>query len=84
MYNNLYQQIFGPLDKGACLYFYALTFFFFFLLILTLFTELIYFYKHYKSLNSTMFTKGVLIVCNLFLAYFVNRLMYTMCVKSLM
>jgi hypothetical protein len=26
---------------------------------------------------------GILILCNIFLAYFVNRLFYTMCSKSL-
>jgi hypothetical protein len=30
-----------------------------------------------------MITSGVIILFNIFLAYFVNRLLYTMCNKSL-
>ena len=41
-------------------------------------------FKNYKALNYTLFWKGLLITTNIFLAYFVNRLMYTMCTKSLM
>lgn len=82
--SSLYQKFFGPLDKSACLYFYLLTFFFFGLLVITLLSELMFVVKNYKSLNLNMFTKGVLIFTNIFIAYFVNRLMYTMCVKSLL
>jgi len=82
--SNFFQTFFGPLDKNACVYFFILTFFFFIVLVITLITELIFLVKHYKSLNVKMFTQGILISANIFLAYFVNRLMYTMCMKSLM
>ena len=77
-------SLFGPLDKNACLYFFIITCFFFIVLVLTLIGELLYIVKHYKTLNMKMFTSGILIWVNIFLAYFVNRLMYTMCMKSLM
>jgi len=82
--SSLFQTFFGPLDKNACVYFFILTFFFFLVLVLTLISELFFLVKHYKSLNLKMFTSGILILANIFLAYFVNRLMYTMCMKSLM
>ena len=82
--SSLYQTFFGPLDKSACIYYFLLTLFFLILLIIALISELLYFVKHYKSLNVNMFTKGILILSNIFLAYFVNRLMYTICNKSLM
>jgi len=82
--SSLYQTFFGPLDKSACIYYFLLTLFFLILLIIALISELLYFVKHYKSLNVNMFTKGILIISNIFLAYFVNRLMYTICTKSLM
>lgn len=82
--SSLYQTFFGPLDKSSCLYFLILSFFFFTVLIFVLIKEIIYIFKHYKSLNYMMFFKGLLVTTNIFLAYFVNRLMYTMCTKSLM
>ena len=81
--SGLYQTFFGPLDKSACFYFYFLSLLFFVILIFVLLKEIIYVFKNYKSLNYMMFFKGVLVLCNIFLAYFVNRLMYTMCTKSL-
>jgi len=82
--SSLYQTFFGPLDKNSCLYFYILSLFFFIVLIFVLIKEIIYVLKNFKSLNYMMFFKGLLVTTNIFLAYFVNRLMYTMCTKSLM
>ena len=81
--SGLYETFFGPLDKSACFYFYFLSLLFFVILIFVLLKEIIYVFKHYNSLNYMMFFKGLLILSNIFLAYFVNRLMYTMCSKSL-
>ena len=81
---GLFQFFFGPLDKSACFYFYFLSVFFFVVLIFILFKEVMYVFKNYKSINYMMVFKGVLIFTNIFLAYFVNRLLYTMCTKSLM
>jgi hypothetical protein len=39
--------------------------------------------KRYKELDFRVFTSGVLLLFNSFIAYFVNRLLYTMCTKSL-
>jgi hypothetical protein len=82
--SDLYQTFFGPLDKTACLYFYFLSLFFFVVLIIVLIKEIIYVFKHYKSIDYIIFWKGLLVTTNIFLAYFVNRLMYSMCNNSLM
>ena len=82
--SSFYQTFFGPLDKSSCLYFFILSLFFFIVLIFVLIKEFFYVLKNYKTFNYTMFWKGLLITTNIFLAYFVNRLMYTMCTKSLM
>ncbi len=74
---------FGPLDKGACIYFLFLTMFFFALLVIALFTELLFVIKNFKQLNFRIFSNGVLLLFNIFVVYFVNRLLYTMCSKSL-
>ena len=83
MYNSLMNTFFGPLSKDSCLYFYILTVFCFITLVLVLLTELYFIIMHYNKFNLKVFQHGVFISCNVFLAYFVNRLFYTMCAKSL-
>ena len=74
---------FGPLNKNACVYFLIISVIFFVALILVLFSELLYIVQHFRTLNLRMITNGVLILFNIFIAYFVNRLLYNMCTKSL-
>jgi len=74
---------FGPLDKQSCIYFLLLSMIFFAVLTFTIIGEALYIFKNYKDLNFRVFTSGVLLLFNSFIAYFVNRLLYTMCSKSL-
>ena len=74
---------FGPLDKKYCMYYFLLTIIFFILLVLAIGAEIIFLFKRYKQLNSKTLISGLLLLFNAFLAYFVNRLLYTMCSKSL-
>ncbi len=81
--SDFMSSYFGPLDKQSCLYFLLLSMLFFALLIFTIIGEILYVIQNYKELNFRVFTSGVLLLFNSFLAYFVNRLLYTMCSKSL-
>ena len=74
---------FGPLDKSACVYFFILTVFFFLGLVFVLFYELYFIITNFKNLNFRVFTNTILVFFNLFVAYFINRLFYSMCTKSL-
>ena len=74
---------FGPLDKQSCIYFLFLSMLFFAILIFTIIAEALFIIKRYKELDFRVFTSGVLLLFNVFIAYFVNRLLYTMCSKSL-
>jgi nitrate reductase NapE component len=74
---------FGPLDKQSCVYFLFLSMIFFAVLIFTIIGEIAFIVRRYKELNFTVFTSGILLLFNTFIAYFVNRLLYTMCSKSL-
>jgi len=74
---------FGPLTKDACVYFYFLTLLFFFILIITIFSGILIVIKKRKEINFKLALQGVALFCNVFLLYFVNRLLHTMCVKSL-
>jgi hypothetical protein len=81
--SSLYQLFFGPLDKSACMYFYFLSIIFFLIMVVVLFREFLYVVKNYEKMNFTKFITGLFLFFNIFLAYFVNRLMYTMCTKSI-
>ena len=83
MYNDLMRTFFGPLSKDSCLYFFILTVICFVTLVFVLLTELYFIVMNYNKLNLKTLQHGVLILCNVFIAYFVNRLFYTMCAKSL-
>jgi hypothetical protein len=74
---------FGPLDKQSCIYFLFLSMIFFAILIFTIISEALFLIRRYKELDFRVFTSGVLLLFNVFIAYFVNRLLYTMCSKSL-
>lgn len=81
--SNLTTALFGPLDKGACSYFLLITVLFFISLVLVLGSEIVYIYQNAHRVSFRMISNGFLIAFNIFVAYFVNRLLYTMCSKSL-
>ncbi len=76
-------SFFGPLDKSSCVYFLIISVLFFISLIILLGTEVLYVVKNFNKLNFRAITSGLIIIFNVFIAYFVNRLLYTMCNKSL-
>ena len=75
--------LFGPLDKSYCVYFYILSILFFISFIISLITVHIYLYKNYRKLNYSIISTGFISFFNLLLLYFVNRLLHTMCIKSI-
>lgn len=79
----MFGAVFSPLSKSSCIYFFALTVFFFVVLVLTLFGEIYFAATNYKKLDMKIIAHGVLLLINIFLAYFINRLFYSMCTKSL-
>jgi hypothetical protein len=86
MYNimsNFMSNYFGPFNKNACVYFLFISAFFFIALVLSFIGEIIFAVQNFNKLNFRVVTSGILILFNIFLAYFVNRLLYGMCIKSL-
>jgi hypothetical protein len=75
--------LFGPLNKEWCNYFLFISMIMYVLFIFAILIEIYFLFKHYKSLDFKMVMNGVFMLVNSFLAYMVNRLLYTMCVKSL-
>ena len=81
--DNFMSIFFGPLDKRACVYFLIISIIFLIGLFLVLGSEIIYLLQNFNKINFRVLTSGIIILFNLFIAYFVNRLLYTMCNKSL-
>lgn len=81
--SNFVSNFFGPLDKKSCSYFLFLTIFFFIALTFALFAEFVFLIKNFRQLDLRIFTNEILLLLNFFIMYFVNRLLYTMCSKSL-
>jgi hypothetical protein len=80
---ELMSMFIGPLNKNACVYFLILTIIFFIGLILVSVNEFYFIITNLNRLNLKMISYGFIIIFNIFIAYFVNRLLYTMCSKSL-
>lgn len=80
---SLFENLLGPLDKSACLYFYILSVLFLFVFIFFVFGGIVFFIRRRKQMTTDFVIKGLLMLFNAFLAYFINRLLYTMCSKSL-
>lgn len=80
---NSLKDLFTPLDKKYCIYFYyisVISFSFFILIFLTTTWCLAF---ETKKINLFFCMNSVSLMISTFLAYFVNRLMYSMCIKSL-
>jgi hypothetical protein len=80
---ELLSSYFGPLDKGSCVYFLIISVIFFIGLIILVLNEAYYIATNLNNLNFRKLSSGIIILFNIFIAYFVNRLLYTMCNKSL-
>lgn len=80
---DLFNNLLGPLDKSACFYFLIITSFFLVILFLMFASEMIYLIQHYNTIKGKNIINGLLVLFNIFIAYFVNRLLYTMCSRSL-
>lgn len=73
----------GPLDKFHCYYFLIISGIFLVLLSIAILADVFWLFKNYKQLNFRLFAGALIMAFNLFVAYFVNRLLYTMCTKSM-
>ncbi len=77
------ETYFGPLPREYCVYFYALSIFFGFVFITTLLSLIVFMFNNHKKVNMLFIVNSFFILLNTFLAYLVNRLLHTMCIKSI-
>ncbi len=76
-------QYFGPLPREYCVYFYALSILFGVMFVSSLLSIAYFMITHIKKINTMFIVNSIFILLNTFLAYLVNRLLHTMCVKSI-
>jgi hypothetical protein len=82
MSNSFMDKFFGPLSKEYCLYFYALSVIFGVLFVFTGISILYKIITNFKKIDIEIIVPIVGFI-NMFLAYLVNRLLYTMCIRSI-
>lgn len=75
----LFDRIVGPMGSDSCVYFYVVALLSFFLLVLSLLGLVLKLVKSPKSFQWV----SLIIPLNAGLMYFVNRVLYNMCVGSL-
>ena len=74
---------FGPLNKEWCIYFQILSMFFLFMFVTSAISVVILGIKNIKKLNFMLVLHAIALLGNTLLAYFVNRLLHTMCLNSI-
>lgn len=74
--------LFGPLGKNYCLYFYVMSAMSFSLFLLYVLYIIISVIKNPSKMNIPFVMHSLFILMYSLLGYFVNRLLYTMCVNS--
>ena len=82
MDNSLNNQIFGPLDRKYCMYFYYLSVFGLLLLVFLIISSLFIGLTNNK-LGAVFGYQMVMVALGYAIFYFQNRLLYSMCVNSL-
>ena len=83
MTSTFMDQYFGPLPREYCIYFYILSIIFGILFILSALSIGYVMITNFKKVNTMFIVNSVFILFNSFLAYLANRLLHTMCVKTI-
>ncbi len=75
-------KYFGPLPREYCVYFYILSIMSGIIFAFSAVSIAYVMIMHFKKVNSMFVINSSMILFNSFLAYIANRLLHTMCVKS--
>ena len=81
--DSFMKTYFGPLGEEYCVYFYALSIFFGIAFVLSVISVVTYMFTNVNKINMTFLMHTFFLLLNSFLAYLVNRLLHTMCMKSI-
>lgn len=80
---SLLNDYFGPLGQEYCVYFYFFSVFFGVSFLLSVLSILSFVVFKFNKVNSTFIINSLLILVHTFFAYLSNRLLNTMCVRTL-
>jgi len=75
---------FCPLGKEYCIYFYVLSIVFCILFTLSVISIVSFAIMNFKKVNSMFVVNSLMVLLNTYLAYLANRLLHTMCIRSIM
>jgi hypothetical protein len=81
--NNFMNSYFGPLGQEYCVYFYALSIIFGITFVFSALSIASFIVMHHKKVDVMFIVNSILVLFNSFLAYLANRLLHTMCVKTI-
>ena len=81
--NSFMNNYFGPLPREYCVYFYFLSIIFGIIFVFSAISIAYFMIMHFKKVNAMFISNSFLVLINTFLAYIANRLLHTMCVKSI-
>jgi len=80
MSSSIMNDIYGPLNRNYCIYFYALAVLGFVLLSVTILSLIFLIFT--KKISSESVMHMIMISVGYGIFYFQNRLLYSMCIKS--
>jgi hypothetical protein len=81
--SNFMDKYFGPLPREYCVYFYFLSIIFGLIFASSALSIAYVMIMHFKKVNTMFVINSLMLLFNTFLAYIANRLLHTMCVKSI-
>ena len=81
--DSFMNKYFGPLPREYCVYFYFLSIIFGIMFVFSAISIAYFMVMHFKKVNAMFVSNALLVLTNTFLAYIANRLLHTMCVKSI-
>ena len=81
--NSFMNTYFGPLPREYCVYFYFLSIIFGFMFVFGAVLTVYFMVTKFKKVNLMFVSNALLVLANTFLAYISNRLLHTMCVRSI-
>ena len=79
---TIMNSLFGPLGQEYCIYFYFLSIFFFVTFVGYFLITIVNIIRNPKIVNGQMLLNSALLLIYTLVPYYVNRLMYTMCINS--
>ncbi len=80
--SDLMTTFFGTLNEKYCSYFLIISAIFLVIFVIMFLTEIRYIVLNYNKLNFRIIFSGIVILFNMFIVYFMNRMLYTMCIET--